>query len=156
MRLIAAALLTICVPDIAIGQRPAGLQPEVRAEFISGNPWSLLGGAGFNAPAGLYMRLGIGAAAGVARGGSSTFAVARVDGTARFLLDPFRQSRVGIYGLAGVSGMYLEREGWTPRVVLGLGLEGPARGRTITSVEFALGGGARLAVVLRRVRPRGR
>ena len=105
---------------------------------------------------GTYTRLGINAAVGMGRAESWTLTAARVDGIGRFLLDPFRQSRTGLYGLAGVSAMYLEHDGWTPRVVLGLGLEGRAHGRRITSVEVALGGGVRLAIVVRRARPGGR
>lgn len=106
--------------------------------------------------AGVYTRLGVNAAAGIARADARSQLAARVDGIGRFLLDPFRQSRTGLYGLAGVSAMYLEDDGWTPRVVLGLGLEGRARGRRITSIEVALGGGVRVAIVMRRVRPGGR
>jgi hypothetical protein len=46
--------------------------------------------------------------------------------------------------------MYLEGDGWTPRVLLGIGLEGRVRGRTISSLEFALAGGARVSLVMRR------
>lgn len=151
MRVVCACLIAVCIPDVAIGQRLAP-QPEVRAEVIASNPWHVLGGAGVSFPAGVYARLGLNGAAGIARADSSTLTAARIDGTLRFLLDPFRQSRVGLYGLAGVSGMYLERDGWTPRVVLGFGLEGRARGKSIGSIEFALGGGARVSLVIRRAR----
>jgi hypothetical protein len=148
---VCACLIAVCIPDVAIGQR-LGPQPELRAEIIAGDPWHLLAGAGVSIPAGIYTRLGINGAAGVARADSATLGAARIDGTVRFLLDPFRQSRVGLYGLAGVSGMFLESDGWTPRVLLGLGLEGRARWGTISSVEVALGGGARVSLVMRRAR----
>jgi len=54
--------------------------------------------------------------------------------------------------VAGVSGMYLEGDGWSPRVLLGIGLEGRARGGTISSIEVALGGGTRVSFVMRRAR----
>lgn len=156
MRVVASFLLASLFPAIALGQLSRGPQPEVRVETITGRPWSLLGGVGVNVAAGTYTRLGVNAAAGIARVDSRTVAAGRVDGIGRFLLDPFRQSPTGLYGLAGVSAMYLEHDGWTPRVVLGLGLEGRTRGRRITSVEVALGGGVRLAIVVRRARPGGR
>ncbi len=156
MKFLASFLLASLFPAIAPGQVSTGPQPEIRVEAITGRPWSLLGGAGVNVTAGTYTRLGVTAAAGMARADSRTLAAGRLDGIGRFLLDPFRQARTGLYGLAGVSAMYLEHDGWTPRVVLGLGLEGRARGRRITSVEVALGGGVRLAIVVRRTRPGGR
>lgn len=149
MKAVCACLIALLVPDVAIGQR-TGPQPEIRAEVIAGDPWYALAGAGASLTAGVYTRLGINGAAGVARTDSTTVTAARVDGTLRFLLDPFRQSRVGLYGVLGVSGMYLEGDGWTPRVLLGIGLEGRVRGRTISSLEFALGGGARVSLVMRR------
>lgn len=151
MRVVFACLIAVCFPDMAIGQGLAA-QPELRAEVIAGDPWYFLAGAGASIPAGVYTRLGINGAAGVARTDSATLSAARIDGTVRFLLDPFRQSRVGLYGLAGVSGMYLESDGWTPRLLLGFGLEGRVRGRTISSIEVALGGGARVSLVMRRAR----
>ena len=156
MKLLVSCLLASWFPAIAFGQLNTGPQPEIRVEAITGDPWSLLAGAGVNMAAGVYTRLGVNAAAGIARADARSQLAARVDGIGRFLLDPFRQSRTGLYGLAGVSAMYLEDDGWTPRVVLGLGLEGRARGRRITSIEVALGGGVRVAIVMRRVRPGGR
>jgi hypothetical protein len=156
VKLVAAFAIAACLPHVAHSQRLAGPQPEMRLEFITGDPWSIMAGAGVGVPAGIYTRLGINAAAGMARADSVTHAAARIDATARFLLDPLRQSKTGLYGLAGLSAMYLDGDGWTPRVVLGLGLEGRVRGRAITSVELALGGGARISVVMRRARPAGR
>jgi hypothetical protein len=152
VRLLCACLIAVCIPDVAIGQRSVP-QPELRVEYIGGDPWQVLGGAGITFPAGVYTRLGLNAAAGFARNDSATRTAARVDGTVRFLLDPFRQARFGLYGVAGVSAMWRETEGWAPRVVLGLGIEGKVRRGTATSVEAALGGGARVAIVLRRARP---
>lgn len=151
MRVICACLIALGIPNAAIGQRTA-LQPEFRVEYIGGDPWYLLGGAGATLPAGVYTRLGLNGAAGLARTDSATRTAARIDGTVRFLLDPFRQSNFGLYGVAGVSGMYREMDGWTPRVLIGLGLEGKIRRGMASSIEVALGGGARVALVLRRAR----
>lgn len=144
------------LPMLAQAQRPAGVQPEFRLEFIARDEGTMLAGLGANVPAGLYTRLGIDGAAGWARVNGSTGTAARIDASARFLLDPFRQFRFGLYGLGGVSAMYVEGDDWTPRVLLGLGLEGRLRGRTMASLEVALGGGTRVAVVLRRARMGGR
>jgi len=151
VRAVCACLIAVCFPGPAFGQR-SGPQLEVRAEVIAGEPWYALAGAGASVTAGVYTRLGINGAAGVARTDSLTLGAARVDGTLRFLLDPLRQSAVGVYGVAGVSGMYLEGDGWSPRVLLGIGLEGRARGGTISSIEVALGGGTRVSFVMRRAR----
>lgn len=158
--LVLGAVLSLVVPVSGAAQRATGLQPEGRVEVIAGRTTQLLGGVGVNVPAGVYLRLGLSAAVGGVIAGAgpdeASGTVAHVDVRSRFHLDPFRQSRVGLYGLAGVSAMYHEDDDWKPRIVLGLGLEGPARRGVLTGVEFALGGGTRIAIVLRRARPAAR
>lgn len=147
------------VPALTLAQRASGLQPEARVIVIAAEGHTeLLGGVGVNVPAGVYLRLGLSGAVGGVVGGrdEAPGTVAHADVTSRFHLDPFRQSRVGLYGLAGVSAMYREDDGWTPRVVLGLGIEGSAKRGLLTGIELALGGGTRIAIVLRKARAAAR
>lgn len=96
--------------------------------------------------AGTYVRTGIVAAAGASRNGASS----RVDGFARFHLDPFRESRWAPYGGAGLSTRF--DEGSRPRayVLAFAGIDGPVQHGLTTSFEAGLGGGARLGVILRQ------
>jgi hypothetical protein len=140
----------------AAAQRPTGRQFEGRLDAIAAHTPSLQGGGGFNIPAGLYVRLGATVAGGLSHRDGVTHAAARGDVIARFLLDPYREFPLGLYGLGGVSVMYDPFEQWRPRVVVGLGIESRARhGRTVAA-ELALGGGVRLGVVVRRARRLGR
>lgn len=132
--------------------RVAGAQPEVRVDALGARAPTLEFGVGANVPAGLYVRLGLLAAGGSAWRRGSSRSAARVDATTRFLLDPFRESRVGLYGVGGVSAMYDGFEKWRARLLVGFGLEGPASHGRISSLEVALGGGLRVGLVVRRSR----
>lgn len=135
---------------------PAGAQVELRVEGIAARTSALQLGAGVNVPAGRYLRLGGAVAAGAAWRSGAPRASARADGVAHFLLDPFRESPLGLYGIGGVSLMYDGFEHTRPNLVVGVGVEGtPRRGR-IAAFELALGGGVRAAVIIRRARRTGR
>jgi hypothetical protein len=135
---------------------PAGPQVELRLEGIAARTAALQAGVGVYVPAGRYVRLGGVAAAGAAWRDGAPRTSARVDGIAHFLLDPFRESRLALYGIGGVSLMYDGFEHTRPNLVVGIGVEGtPRRGR-VAAFELALGGGVRAAVVVRRARPAGR
>lgn len=126
---------------------------EGRVEVIAARHTTVQAGGGFNVAAGTYVRWGIVAAAGATRRDDRPVATWRADAVVRFLLDPYRESPRGLYGLAGVSAMDDGSRDVEPAILIGVGLEGRARGAAIPSVELALGGGARVAVVLRRTRP---
>lgn len=130
--------------------RPAGPQGELRVDAIGSRAPTLQLGVAANVPAGIYVRLGLLAAGGRAWHDGSSRSAARADATIRFLLDPFRESRVGLYGIGGVSAMYDGFEKWRARLLVGFGLEGPASRRLSPSLEVVLGGGLRLGVVVRR------
>lgn len=150
--LVAATL--IAVPLSA--QRPGGRQLEGRIDLIAADTPALQAGIGLNIPAGIYVRMGATIAGGVARRDDVTHGAARGDVVARFLLDPYREFPLGLYGLGGLSAMYDPFEGWRPRVVVGVGLESRvSRGRAVAA-ELALGGGVRLGVAVRRARRIGR
>lgn len=135
---------------------PTGMQWELRLEGIAARTSALQGALAANAPAGRYVRLGALAAAGGAWRDGAQRASARVEGIARFLLDPFRESRLGLYGLGGVSLMYDGFEHSRPNVVVGVGVESTPRHGRLIAAELALGGGVRVALVVRRARRSGR
>jgi hypothetical protein len=97
--------------------------------------------------AGTYARIALVAAAGRTLG-SPTRAIGRLDATARFVLDPFAESRFGLYGLGGVS-IPFEHEPRDPRLLIGAGVEGPTTRRTKIAAELGLGGGLRFGLVVR-------
>jgi hypothetical protein len=140
-------------------QRPTPpLAPELRLDAAFSGEDAVLVGAGVFADAGLYARLGLVVAGGVARvprlgdDASGTTPMARIEALARFHLDPQRLSRNGIYAGGGVAVAL--RESRAPRygLVALLGLEGAPRGAIAPAVEVGLGGGVRVAVALRRAR----
>ncbi len=147
----AAALLLVVWGPVAQGQAPPGPRALVRLDGIAAARPMVQLGTGFHVVTGTYTRLELVAAGGISRDDGGTCAVWRADAVTRFLLDPFGESRVGLYGLAGGSGMY-DGTKWRPRLVLGLGLEGRRAGRAMWSGELALGGGVRAGAVLRRTR----
>lgn len=157
-----ALLLTVTAHDalaqplVRVSLAPSGAQWEGRLEGIAARTSALQGGIAVNVPAGRYVRIGALGAAGAAWRSGEQRASARVEGVARFLLDPFRESRLGLYGVGGVSVMYDGFEHTRPNVVVGAGVEGPPRNGRAIAAELALGGGVRVAVVLRRARRTGR
>ncbi len=137
-------------------QRPTGAQVGVRLDAIGSRAATAQGGFTVNAVAGLYIRLEGTVAGGWAWHHGSTYGAFRTDAAARFALDPFRESKHAFYGLGGLSLMYDGLERWRPRLLAGFGIEGPARHGRVIAAELALGGGARLGIVVRRARASGR
>ena len=154
---LAVALAWLAVAPLAApAQRPAGRQFEGRLDAILASTPSMQGGVAVNVPVGLYVRLGAAVAGGVAHRDGASRTAARGDLFARFLLDPFRESPWGVYGVGGLSAMYDGFEEWRPRVMAGVGVErGPRHGRAWGG-ELALGGGIRLTLFVRGARTTGR
>ncbi len=132
--------------------RSQPLQVEGRLDAIFARSSAVEAGLGMTVPLGIYVRSGLVAGLGAGRHGVD----GRTDLIARFSLDPFRQSRWAPYGGGGISGRYRsELDGGSKAyLMVFLGLEGPLPlGQTagwVPAIEVALGGGARLGVVLRR------
>lgn len=127
--------------------------PELRADVITGRTRAVQIGAGVQLPIGYYVRVGAVAAAGARYDASATAApgaVGRVDVAARFLLDPFRQSRVGASVGGGLSVLAAPGDRARPLLLLLLDLEGrrTARG-LVPAVQIGVGGGVRLGIALR-------
>ena len=150
---IAAAVAVPAAP--AAAQRPGAPvvrwpQLELRADGFFADVDAVHLGIGMNQALGNYVRLGVIAAGGVAWTESEEqVGSARADLVARFVLDPFRQQRVGFAAGGGLSLRY-DDDRLRPRLLLILGLEGRPRGGLLPAVEVGLGGGARVGVVLRR------
>lgn len=159
---VCAALGCLWSPELS-AQRPVAqpsgagrLRPEVRLEFIGARDPIIQLGAGVSFRAGTYARVTLLAASGVAVQQSASVLASRVDLHVRYMLDPFGESRWGAYGLGGLSLMHVRSEhgggDLTPRLVLGIGVEG--RPRAVTrAVEVGLGGGTRVALALRKGLP---
>ncbi|MFL5575948.1 MAG: hypothetical protein ACJ79S_08280 [Gemmatimonadaceae bacterium] len=157
---VALALAVSLAPAArAVGQAPAAARRprvELRGDVIAGRTTHAQLALGANAPLGNYVRVDALAGAGSASRGGETRFGARGDLLARFLLDPFRQSRWGPYGGGGVSAIFVDGGGWHGYVVALVGLEGaPLRG-LLPALEVGLGGGTRVGLVLRRAPAEGR
>lgn len=131
------------------------VQPEVTAGIIGGARSVVVAGAGLNVPAGYYVR----AAAIIAAGrelGANPGTVGRAELAARFLADPFAEWRWGPYAGAGIAVEAGEGRRSRMALIFFVGTEIPRRTGWVPAVELGFGGGARLAVVLRRTRRAGR
>lgn len=156
---------------LAMGLAPTAL----RAQSVTSNPSAPLpqlerrievaptpaagfaAGLGVNVRAGYYARVGIHAAAGIARRDDGFVGVQRVEAVSRFLFDPFGEFPRGLYGGGGFAVRHAPGDPVRGDLVVVVGMEGPlGTRRTIPAVELALGGGARLSVVYRQRRPVGR
>ena len=161
-----AALVCLAAPRVLAAQiaPPAGrpvqsaprLFPELRLDAIAGTRDRLHLGAGLIVPLGTYVRAVPIVAGGVAFVDDDARGSARAEGVVRFLLDPLRERRWGVYGGAGVGASWIDGDGWRTPLVVVLGIEGRARRGHALAAELGLGGGARLAVVIRRTRERRR
>ena len=144
-------VLLICAASL--GAQVRGPQGEIRAEgYATG---ALLGGLGFVVPIGTYARMGLVGAAGTYVDEPRTAAV-RVDALMRFHLDPLRQFRRALYAAAGVSVNRDQDTEWRSYLLARIGVELATRGGWIPAVEVGLGGGAHLALALRKARKRSR
>jgi len=150
---LAAFALLAGVPAVARAQlRRTTIAREMRVDVLGGRPSSVQGAAGVEIAAGNYMRVGVLAGVGpTVEQGSTSRAAGRVDVLARFLLDPFRQSRWGFSAGAGVSVRADPGDRVRPRLLAALDLEGRRWGNGLSpALQIGLGGGARAGIGLRR------
>jgi hypothetical protein len=148
----AAAIVLLAAASPARAQQPrTPIGPELRLDVLGGRPASMQGALGVEIPAGYYVRVGLLAGAGptIQRDGTSRVA-GRADVLARFLLDPFRQSRFGFSAGAGVSLRADPGEPMRPRLLVALDLEGHRSRRGLSpALQIGLGGGVRGGLALR-------
>ena len=153
----AGTTAVVAVVLLAVGAASARAQvqqipivPEVRLDVLGGRPSSVQGAIGVEIPSGYYVRVGVLAGAGATLERDGSRAAGRVDVLARFLLDPFRQSRWGFSAGAGVSLRADPGDRVRPRLLAALDLEGRRSRRGITpALQLGLGGGVRGGVGLR-------
>ena len=124
--------------------------PEYRADAIVGSRTAAQAGVGLVVPMGIYVRLGVDAAAGATWGHETVNPSGRVDAIGRFLFDPFREVPVGVSVGGGLSLPYAAHDPRVrPYLTAVLDVEGRLHGRVTPSLELGVGGGARIGVVLR-------
>lgn len=126
------------------------VRSEVRVDAIFARAQLVQAGLGVALRTGYNVRMNFAAAGGVAFKGSDRKSSARGDGTLRLVLDPFGESRFGLSVGGGLSVLYDGFEQTRPVGVVVLSLEGKPRAGLVWSTEIALGGGARIGVVVRR------
>ncbi len=132
-----------------------GPQAEARV-LVAASPHGGAGaGLGVNVPAGYYVRAGPGVTLvrDGAREGSTTLGA---EVTARFLLDPFRESRWGAYAGVGLAAAWHDGCSGRAYIALQAGVALPGGGSWERSLEVDVAGGLRAALVLRPSRARGR
>jgi hypothetical protein len=157
--LVCSASIFAATPGRARAQADSFKPPvqfEMRADLLAGPPAGAQAGVGANVTAGTYIRIGADVAAGASSRDGGGVASGRVDLVSRYLLDPFRESRLGPYVGGGFTAQWDRRANWRGDLLLLIGVEGPVHAGWRTAVELGLGGGARLGVVLRRARSNGR
>jgi hypothetical protein len=132
-------------------QQPTRPYAEYRGDAIIARGTAGQVGGGVVLPLGVYVRLGVDAAAGATWRHSETVGSGRVDAIARFLLDPFRESRLGFSIGGGVSAPIGSAEpSQPPYLTAVVDLEGPRNHGITPAFQVGLGGGTRIGFVLRQ------
>jgi hypothetical protein len=150
-----AAIVAASMASGARAQTRPGRFAEYRADVIVGRGTAGQVGAGAELPLGYYVRLGITGAAGMTWRDGATPTSGRVDVIARYLLDPFREVPRALSLGGGISVPYVEGDQRVrPYLTLVADLEGPRmhNGPFSPALQVGVGGGSRIAVVLRASR----
>jgi len=149
----AALVLLFVVASRSDGQQQRLRVPsygELRGDAIFGDGTAFQGGAGIVFPAGIYVRVNVDGAAGTRFRDGQSRTSGRVDATARFLLDPFRETPIGLSLGGGVTVPYTDGDrGVQPYLTAVIDIEGRRRGRVTPALQIGLGGGTRVGIVLR-------
>lgn len=154
---LALAAAIVMGPSCLAAQLPdvGGPRPEFRLDVRPTDAVEL--GAGVSVPTSFYLRLGGLVGGGMVRDGDTTRATARVEAHLRVPFDPLFERRWAPYVTAGGALACIDARRCQPLLVLRLGVEGPATTHGWTpAFEAGVGGGLRIAVVLRRANPGGR
>ena len=144
-----AALIALA-PATLICQSESVVRSEVRTDAIFARVNLVHAGLGVAFRTAYNVRAHVAAGGGVAIKDGAREASVRGDATLRLLLDPFGESRAGLSVGGGVGVLYDGFEKTRPVGILVLGLEGPPRQPIVWALEVALGGGARIGLVLRK------
>lgn len=128
-------------------------QPELRADVLAARATTWQLGAGLFWPVGRSVRLGGVLGGGVTdtgAGNDERATSARAEFVTRFVLDGAGDARWRPYGAAGAGLLLVRGSRGVARVHVAAGVEMPPLGRWRPAAEVGLGGGARVALVLRR------
>ena len=154
-------LLAVVIAAVTPARLPAqlpdvgGSRPEARVDLRPLNAVEL--GGGVSVPTSFYVRLGALAGAGALRDGDTTRATGRIELHLRLPLDPLMERRWAPYLIGGGALACTAERRCQPLLVLRVGLEGPRSvGGWTPAVEAGVGGGLRVALVLRRATPGAR
>ena len=120
---------------------------EGRIDAIAAGPAAVHAAAGFSVPMGTYVRAGMVGGLGMAESGSPS---GRIDGFARFHLDPLRQHKWAPYGGGGLTARFDDNRSTRYYLLVFLGIDGPVAHKLSTSVEAGFGGGGRIGVIVHR------
>jgi hypothetical protein len=151
-KLFALAISILWAAPVLAQMPTQSVQSEVRVDGIFARSSGVEAGFGVSIPAGIYVRTGLVGGVGAGLHGVES----RADFISRFSLDPFRQSRWAPYAGAGLSGRFRASAdgGAKGFLLIFLGIEGPLPDRQLSgwvpALEVGLGGGTRVAVILRR------
>ena len=145
----------VVIASLAIGG-PVHAQPtpqrggELHVDAIAGRRGAIEAAAGVILPVGIYSRTAFVVAVGAASRESGSLIVGRGEFVSRFLLDPFRESPLGLSvgGGLGVTNLS-DPNRWRPYLALLLDLEMRRRAGITPAIQLGLGGGTRLGLVLR-------
>lgn len=147
----AALLALVGSAAVSAQQQPVRAYPEFRADAIIARGTAGQLGGGIVLPLGVYVRFGVDAAAGATWRHGETVGSGRVDAIARFLLDPFRESRLGFSVGGGVSAPIGSAEpSQPPYLTAVLDLESRRHRGMTPALQIGLGGGTRIGIVIRR------
>jgi hypothetical protein len=149
--------LVACIAMPARAQLPTPAYSEYRGDAIVGRGTTAQAGLGAVFLMGTYVRTTLDAAAGATWRFDQARTSGRADLIARFLLDPFREARLGLSMGGGVSVPYTSGEPHVrPFLTAVIDVEGQIYGGVTPAVQVGLGGGTRIGVVLRTSPPRWR
>ncbi len=156
--ILATAFLLAAAARVLPAQAAAPLEPkaEFHAAAVLSPRANPMVGLGVNVRAGWYSRVGLAALVGAAGSGGDWQLRQRLEGTARFLFDPYAQADHGFYAGAGLGVERAEGGQMQALLLAVVGVEGKAEGRVVPAIELTVGGGARLGIVLRGRRGQGR
>ena len=155
-RALAAALVALAIGSTPLEAQRGADQPTyrglARADAFIARVDAIHVGAGLTRDLGSYVRLDGVLAGGVARSGDDTAGSGRAEVVGRFLLDPVRQSRWGLYAGGGLIARLDDGDDVRGYFTVLFGAELPVDGRMLPALELGIGGGTRVGLVVRRGR----
>lgn len=162
-RLVGGALICLLVPlTPCLAQRalppakPMRLRPALRVDALIDRDPGAQFALGLAIASAYNVRLEVDAGVGGVSRLAGWVSAGRLDLLARWLSDPFRQSRWGLSAGAGIGQRLEAHRAPSTVAIVTLGVEGPSDGRWVPGVEIGLGGGFRTGVTLRRAPVRQR